>query len=197
MPQPHAPNLTAALVAAVLTLATACGGSPGSEETPGTSESPSAPSTEPSSEATTASDLSPGDLERQIAGMYEPDEPKEKLTVACEGPLSAAQDATRDCTVTTGDKEVGVRARVSDVEADDLGVETTPFLPPETVAGAIAQSLEVQGYADVEATCDGDLMGETGEAVVCEVQTPQGDTTVNVDVTSVEGLLINFDFKSA
>ncbi len=173
MPHLHAPTLTAALVAAVLILATGCG-----------------------SPAPEGADLSPADLERQIAGMYEPDEPEEELTVACEGPLSAAQDATQDCTVTTGDKQVGVRARVSDAEADDLGVETTPFLPPEMVAGAIAQSLEVQGYADVEATCDGDLMGETGEAVVCEVQTPEGDTTVNVDVTSVDGLLINFDFKS-
>lgn len=197
MPQPHAPTLTAALVAATLALATACG-SPASEEPPATSESPSEPaSVSPTAEPTTAADLSQADLEGQIAGMYEPEKPKEKLSVACEGPLSATEDASRDCTVTTGDQEVGVRALVTDVEADDLGIETTPFLPPETVAGAIAQSLEIQGYDDVEAGCDGDLIGETGEAVVCEVQTPQGDTTVNVDVTSVDGLLINFDFKSA
>ena len=33
--------------------------------------------------------------------------------------------------------------------------------------------------------------------MTCEVTTPDGDTTVEVDVTSVDGLMINFDFKSA
>ena len=39
--------------------------------------------------------------------------------------------------------------------------------------------------------------GEEGREVTCEVTTPDGDTTVEVDVTSVDGLMINFDFKSA
>jgi len=148
-------------------------------------------------DAPTGTDLTRADLETEISGMYEPDDPEETLTTACAGDLRAAADATQDCTVTTGDQEVGIRAVVTDPGADDLGLETTPFLPPETVADAVAQSLEIQGYTGVSATCDGDLIGEVGQAVVCELVTPEGDTMVNVDVTSVDGLLINFDFKSA
>lgn len=173
MPLPYAPIPSAVLVTAVLILATACGSS--------------------SPEGT---ELTQADLEQQIAGRYEPDDPKDTLSAVCEGGLRAEADATRDCTVTTGDQEVGVRARVTDAGADDLGLETTAFLPPEMVADAIASSLEIQGYEEVVATCDGDLMGEVGDAIVCTVTTPEGDTTVDVDVTSVEGLLINFDFKS-
>lgn len=145
----------------------------------------------------TGTDLTRADLEKEISGMYEPDDPEATLTTACEGDLRAAAETTQDCTVTTGDQEVGIRAVVTDPDADDLGLETTPFLPPESVADAIASSLEVQGYDGVSVTCDGDLVGEVGRAVVCELVTPEGDSIVNVDVTSVDGLLINFDFKSA
>lgn len=177
MPQPPAPFLPAVLATALLTLATACG----SSATGGTG----------------GTDLTQANLEQQVSSRYEPDDPGDDLTATCDGTLRAEEDATQDCTVTTGDKEVGVRVRVTDVEAADLGLETTPFLPPEMVADAIASSLEIQGYEKVDATCDGDLMGEVGDAIVCDVQTPEGDTLVNVDVTSVDGLLINFDFKSA
>ena len=186
MPLPSASFLPGAILTALVCLATACGssateGAEGAEATEGTE----------------GTDLSQADLEQQVAGRYEPDDPKDELTVSCEGALRGAEDATQDCLVTTGSKEVGIRASVTDVAADDLGLATTAFLPPEMVADAIASSLEIQGYEEVVATCDGDLMGEVGDAVVCEVTTPDGDTMVDVDVTSVEGLLINFDFKSA
>ena len=174
MPLPHAPFLSAVLATVVLALTSACGPS-----------------------AAEATDLSQADLEQQVSSRYEPDDPQDTLTATCEGDLQAEDDATQDCTVTTGGKEVGVRAQVTDVGADDLGLETTPFLPPEMVADAITSSLEIQGIEKVETTCDGDLMGEVGDAVTCIVTTPDGDTEVNVDVTSIDGLLINFDFKSA
>ena len=148
-------------------------------------------------DAPTGTDLTQADLEKEISGMYEPDDPEETLTASCEGDLEAVADATQDCMVTTGDQEVGIRAVVTEPESADLGVETTPFLPPESVAEAIASSLQIQGYDGVSATCDGELIGEVGRTVVCELVTPEGDTMVNVDVTSVDGLLINFDFKSA
>ncbi len=171
MPRQRSTTNSAALVACVA-LVTACG------------------PTDPA-----GTDLAQTDLEQRLEEMYEPDDPEDTLTAACQGGLRAEDDATRDCTVTTGDDEVGVRARVTDVEADDLGIETTPFLPPESVEDAITSSLEVQGYTDVETVCDGELIGLTGEAIVCQVTTPEGRTKVNVDVTSVEGLLVNFDFK--
>ena len=180
MPLPSAPFLPAAILTAMVCLATACG----SSATEGT-------------EGAKGTDLSQADLEQQVAGRYEPDDPKDELTVSCEGALRGAEDATQDCLVATGSREVGIRASVTDLSADDLGLATTAFLPPEMVADAIASSLEIQGYEEVAATCDGDLMGEVSDAIVCEVTTPDGDTMVDVDVTSVEGLLINFDFKSA
>ena len=175
----HRSSPFSSVLAAVVLGMSGCGGTPSSTPT-----------------ASSSRELSQADLEEQVAQRYEPKK-RETLTATCEGPLPADDGATQDCAVTTGGKEVGVRARVTDADADDLGVETTPFLPPEMVADAIASSLEIQGYEGVVATCDGDLVGETGEAVVCSVETPQGDTTVHADVTSVDGLLINFDFKSA
>jgi hypothetical protein len=167
------PFVTVAVLATVLAATTACG--PGAD----------------------GSAISRSGLEQRISEKYEPDDPKTTLTAACPGGLDAADDATQDCTVTTDDKEVGVRARVTDEDADDLGLETTPFLAPATVGEAIASSLEIQGYTGVESTCDGNLMGEVGDTVVCELSTLEGDTTVNVEVSSIDGLLINFTFKSA
>ncbi|MEO5852575.1 MAG: DUF4333 domain-containing protein [Nocardioides sp.] len=186
MPRNNAPHRAAALPAGLLAtllalLALSACGSP----------DPDAPV------ALQGTDLSQADLEQEISSRYEPDDPKDTLTAVCEGALTAEADATQDCLVTTGGKKVGVRAWTTDVEADDLGIETTVFLPPEMVADAIGSALEMQGYEKVDSTCHGDLVGKVGDAVVCTVTTPQGETEVNVDVTSVDGLLINFDFKSA
>lgn len=141
-------------------------------------------------------DLMQTDLEQRIEGRYEPIDPADSLSAACRGDLRAEEDATQDCTVTTGDQHVGVRVRVTDAEAEDLGIETTPFLPRESVAEAIASALESHGYTEVEAACDGDLIGEAGREIVCRVSTPDGESRVDVDVTSVDGLLVTFDFKS-
>ena len=142
-------------------------------------------------------DLTQSQLETHVNGSFEPEDPAKELEASCEGPLEAVRDATQDCEVTNGNQRVGVRALVTDIDADDLGMELTPFLYGEDVAGAISQTVEMQGYTGIHTTCDGDLVGEVGETLTCELSSPQGESTVNVDVTKVDGLLINYDFKSA
>ncbi len=144
-------------------------------------------------------DLSQGQLEAHINDSFEPDDPEDELATDCEGDLEAVADGTQDCKVTNGDDHVGVRAVVTDIEADDLGMVLTPFVYAEDVAGAISQTVEMQGggYTGVETTCADDLVGEVGQKLVCDLSSDQGDTVVNVEVTEVDGLMINYDFKSA
>ena len=142
-------------------------------------------------------DLTRAQLETEVSGRFEPDDPATELDAVCDGALEAVAEATQDCEVTTGRQRVGVRAVVTDIAADDLGMELTPFLFGEDVAGAISQSLELQGYTDVSTTCEGDLVGEVGRELQCELSTPEGSSRVDVDVTKVDGLMIDYDFKSA
>jgi hypothetical protein len=144
-------------------------------------------------------DMSRAQLEEQINESFEPDDPQDELKTECEGALEAVADGTQDCRVTNGDDQVGVRAAVTDIEADDLGMVLTPFVYAEDVAGAITQTIEMQGggYTGVATTCDDDLVGEVGQKLVCNLTSDQGDTVVNVVVTEVDGLMINYDFKSA
>ncbi len=86
---------------------------------------------------------------------------------------------------------------MTDIDADDLGMELTPFLFGEDVAGAISQSLEMQGYTGIFTKCEGDLVGEVGRELECVLTSDTGDSVVNVDVTEVDGLMIDYDFKSA
>jgi Domain of unknown function (DUF4333) len=138
-------------------------------------------------------------LEKHVVQHYQPEDADATTpySAACEGSIDAAVDATQDCLVTTPEQEVGVRVQVTDAEADDLGLQTTPFIPAESVAESIAGSLEIQGYTQVEAVCDGDLVGEVGRKVVCTMSMPEGESEVNVEVTSIDALQINFEFKSA
>jgi hypothetical protein len=142
-------------------------------------------------------DLTQAQLEEHVNGSFEPDDPAKELEAACEGALEAVAEATQDCEVTNGNQRVGVRASVTDVEADDLGMQLTPFLFGEDVAGAISQSLEMQGYTGISTTCDGDLVGEVGRELECVLISDTGESVVNVDVTKVDGLMIDYDFESA
>ena len=40
-------------------------------------------------------------------------------------------------------------------------------------------------------------MGEVGRELECVLTSDTGDSVVNVDVTEVDGLMIDYDFKSA
>jgi hypothetical protein len=150
-------------------------------------------------EVARGTDLRQSQLEEQINASFEPDDPSDELATDCEGDLEAVAEATQDCKVTNGDDQVGVRAAVTDIEADDLGMTLTPFIYAEDVAGAISQTVEMQGggFTGIDTTCEDDLIGEVGQKLVCNLTSDQGDSVVNVEVTEVDGLMVNYDFKSA
>ncbi len=151
----------------------------------------------PADTPTAETALTRADLEERVAERYQPEDEDTEYTAKCDGDLERVDDATQDCLVRTAEQEVGVRVEVGDATADDLGLQTTPFLPAQTVADSIGQSLEIQGYTGVTASCDGDLVGEVGQTIVCTMKLETGKTDVNVEVTSVDALQVDYSFKGA
>ena len=47
--------------------------------------------------------VSQADLEKQVSGMFTPDDPDATIDAGCEGDLDAKVDATQDCHLTVGD----------------------------------------------------------------------------------------------
>jgi hypothetical protein len=151
---------------------------------------PRADAQRPETSQTTASPeaLSPTRLAKQVRARYQ----KKGLKVTCPQGLAGQAGATSDCEATDGSKLVGVRATATDARG---GFDVLPFLGADAVVDTIAGSLEMQGYTGVTGHCDGELIGEVGAHQDCEVTTSGGTTPVNVDVTKVEGLTIDFTFK--
>lgn len=150
-----------------------------------------------SSDGPVESAMTQAELEQRVAQRYQPKDEDTKYTAECDGDLELTDDATQDCLVLTSEQEVGVRVVIGDSDAADLDLQTTPFLPAQTVADSIGQSLEIQGYTGVTASCDGDLVGEIGQTIVCTMNLETGKTDVNVEVTSVDALQVDYAFTSA
>lgn len=140
--------------------------------------------------------ISKADLEEQVASRFTPTKKAGPLTVTCPDGLRKAVDAETDCTGTSGDKRVGLEVTTTKVSGDDVEYDVTPFVPAADVAGTIVSSLEMQGYQGVGGRCSGDLLGEVGQHVDCTITTEGGETDVDVDVTDVNGWLVDFTFKS-
>lgn len=74
----------------------------------------------------------------------------------------------------------------------------TPTLDQEQVEEQISTQLQEQvGRAPEEVTCPGDLEGEVGTTMVCQLSDSGQTLDVTVTVTSVEGSTVNFDIAVA
>lgn len=139
--------------------------------------------------------VSQADLEKQVSGMFTPDNPDATIDASCEGDLDAKVDATQDCHLTVGDQDADVRVQVTSVDGSDTKLDATPFVPADKVADTIKGSLTDQGYKVDTVDCEEELMGEVGQTATCTAAPSSGDGTIEAKVTSVDGLMVNFNYK--
>jgi hypothetical protein len=135
------------------------------------------------------------DLEKQLSGMYTPDDPDATVDASCQGDLDAKVDATQDCHLTVGDQDADVRVTVTAVDGSDTKFDAVPFIPAGGVAAAVEKSLTDKGYRVDSLACEDELTGKEGETVVCTAIEPGGKHDIKVSVTKVDGLLVNFSYK--
>ena len=118
----------------------------------------------------------------------------EDVEVTCEGDLAAELDATQDCLATLGESATGIRFTVDAVDGEDVDYSSVVFVPEDELASTVEDTYLGQGVAVDSVTCDGELLGVTGESAVCEVTSMRdGDASIEATTTKVEGLLVDFD----
>ena len=124
-----------------------------------------------------------------------PDDKDAEVAADCVGGIDIEVDATQDCHLTAGEETVDVHFVVTEVEDDEIaGADFTPYIPGDRLAGAVRQQLAQQGRpGPVE--CDEELTGEKGATTTCAATAGSDAAQVEVDVTEVDGLFINFHMK--
>ena len=135
------------------------------------------------------------ELEKQIASLYTADDPEAEITAECDGELKAEVDATQECHLEVGEESADVRVVVTKIEDDVVDFESTPFVPADRVAETIKNSLSSQGYEVETVECADELPGELDATATCTATPADGSGTIEATVTSVEGLMVNFDFE--
>lgn len=135
------------------------------------------------------------ELEKKLAGLYEPDNPDVEIEADCAGTLEAEVDATQDCHLTVGEEEADVHVVVTKVGDEDVDFEATPYVPADRVAETIKASLGDQGYQVDSVECDDELVGELDATTTCTASPADGEGAIEVKVTSVDGLMVNFNYE--
>lgn len=135
------------------------------------------------------------ELEKQVAGIYTADDPDAEIAAECEGTLEPEVDATQDCHLTVGEEEADVHVVVTEVGDDAVDFEARPFVPAERVGETISASLADQGYEIESVECDDELAGELEATTTCTALPAEGDGAIEVKVTSVDGLMVNFNYE--
>ena len=139
--------------------------------------------------------VSTTELNKQVAGMYTPDDPNATVKADCAGPLKGEVGAKQDCHMTVGEETADVHVAVTKVDGSDVNFSATPYVPADRLAEAIKSSLAGQKINVDSVECSGELLGKMGESTTCTAQPAQGDGKLEVDVTKVDGLLVNFNYK--
>ena len=135
------------------------------------------------------------ELEKQVADLYTADDPEAEITADCEGELDAEVDATQDCHVNVGEESADVHVTVTKIDGQDVEFEAAPYVPAERVADTIKGSLADQGFQVDSVECEDELAGELGATTTCAAKPAEGDGTIEVKVTQVDGLMVNFNYE--
>jgi hypothetical protein len=135
------------------------------------------------------------ELEKQVSGLYTPEDPDAEVVADCAGELEAEVDATQDCHMEVGEETADVRVVVTEVGDDQVDFEATPFVPADRVAETIRASLAEQGFEVDTVECEDELMGEQDATVSCTAAPAEGTGEVEATVTQVDGLMVNFNYE--
>lgn len=143
--------------------------------------------------------VSQEELEKQVTASVEKastDDPE--FTVACDGTLEGEVGATQVCWVTDAEGgKTGLDVEVTEVDGSDVSFSWEPFIAAADVVAAITDLAEQQGITVESLECDGDLPGKVDETISCTGTPADTVGDLDVTVTSVEGLQVNFDVQQA
>lgn len=139
--------------------------------------------------------VSRAELESQVAALYPPKNERTVVTVACSGDLDAEVGATQDCHLDVDGDPADVRVRVTSVAGDRTEFEATPILTAERVAQTVMAALVEERFDVDSVECAAELVGIVGEQVTCRVAPVQGRGVVEVTVTAVTGLAVDFTYE--
>ena len=134
-------------------------------------------------------------LEDEVASRVS-GEDADQVEVVCESDLTAKVGETQDCEITAAGTSTGVRLTVDAVEGEEVEFSQTLFISATELATAVDGYFTGQGIEVTGVTCDGELIGEKGGSATCEVtSSSDGDATVRVTTSGVDGLVVNFDIE--
>jgi len=128
------------------------------------------------------------DLERQVLQRARADAGTGRVTVTCEGGLAGDAGAVRDCRISHGGREMGLRVTRSGADLDLL-----PFLTGDQLEAAIGAGLEQPATLD----CPDRLYGEVGRTAGCRLEQDGRARHLVATVTGVDGLMIDLDYEAA
>lgn len=134
-------------------------------------------------------------LEHRVAGSFTPDDPDATIEAHCGGGLAVRTGATRDCHLDVGEEGVDVHVQVSSVSGTRPQLRITPYIPADRLGEAIRSSLSGQGYRVESVECEDELLGEQDQTATCTASPAAGEGHVDVHVTKVDGLMVNFDYE--
>jgi hypothetical protein len=140
--------------------------------------------------------VSKDDLDTQVARTITPDEQGAKVTADCAGALDGKVGAEQECHLHVGAQEADVRLHVTGVKGDEVHWSTEPFLPTDVIGDSIQKDLDAQGLAVDSVDCERELAGKVGETTTCATTGAKAPGDLTVKVTSLDGLLINFNYTS-
>jgi len=139
--------------------------------------------------------LSRAALEQRVAGSFTADDPHATIQARCEGGLDVRRGATRDCSLDVAEESADVHVVVSSVSGRRPLLRITPYIPADRLGDALRSALSGQGYHVESVTCDDELTGEPDETTSCTATPAAGEGRVDVHVTKVDGLMVNFDYE--
>jgi len=142
--------------------------------------------------------VSQSELEKQVKATITPDDPTAEFTVTCEGTLKGEVDATQDCAATDSEgSTTGLHVKVTEVDGKTVKFSYEPFIAPDDVAAAIIDLAKQQGITVDTLTCEEELPGKEGESIICSGTPADSVGDLEVTVTSVDGLQVNFNVDQA
>ena len=117
------------------------------------------------------------------------------LSVACKDPLVGEVGQTARCDVVmSSTNSFAPIATVTSVDGATINYELMPALSREQLEKAVARLVADTGAPPPSrVTCQTDLLGQMGEMALCDVTTAGIALRRTAEVTSVDGLMMNFD----
>ncbi|MBB2993019.1 hypothetical protein FHR72_004526 [Mycolicibacterium iranicum] len=134
------------------------------------------------------------DLQSDIAQRFG-DAGQRPQSVSCKEPLVGEVGQVARCDVVMSPtNSFAPIVTVTSVEGATIDYELVPALSKEQLERAVVRLIdEAGGPPPSEVRCPGGLTGRMGEAAQCDVVTSGVTLRRTVEVTSVEGLMMNFD----